>query len=91
LGKKTLHLDENGNNENLHESIISAFPALAFAGGYELLRIDENNRRVLEIIPLPPCGYTAEFLKECVYQAKIYIRPVQRNLSEAITTPIDKV
>lgn len=91
MGKKTLHLVENGSCENLHESIISAFPALTFAGGYELLRIDENYRRMLEIIPSPPSGYTAEFLKECVHHAKIYIRPVQRSLSEEVTKPTDLV
>lgn len=70
---------------------MAAFPALAFAGGYELLRIDENCRRMLEIIPSPPSGYTAEFLKECVHHAKIYIRPVQRDLSDEVMQPFDLV
>lgn len=81
LGKKTLAVD-HGDTEDLHRSIIDAFPQLSDAGGYELLRLSEVNRRTLELIPVPPSGYSAEYLKECVHQAKVYIRPIQRNLCE---------
>ena len=80
LGRKTLHLLENGDSDDLHEAVMDAFPSLKNASGYELLRLDENFRRVLEVIPSPPNGYNAEFLKESVHHAKIYIRPMQRNL-----------
>lgn len=83
LGKKTLSVFEYGDSEDLHDSITEAFPQVTDAGGYELLRISEGTRRVLEVIPQPPSGYTAEYLKECVHQAKIYIRPMQRDLPDA--------
>ena len=63
---------------------MDAFPQLKDTGGYELLRVSEDNHRTLETIPAPPCGYSAEYLKECVRQAKIYIRPIQKNLLEDI-------
>ena len=81
LGKKTLAV-YHGDTEDLHKSIIHAFPQLSDAGGYELLRLSEVNRRTLELIPVPPSGYSAEYLKECVHQAKVYVRPIQRDLCE---------
>ena len=50
------------------------FPKLKDAGGYELLRVGARNR-CLEVIPIPPGGYTVEYLKDVVQQAKVYIRP----------------
>ena len=44
-------------------------------GGYELLRTVPN------VIPPPQGGYTVEYLKNIVSQAKVYIRPLQKNLS----------
>ena len=67
---------------------MDAFPQLKDAGGYELLRVSEDDRRTLETIPAPPYGYSVEYLKECVHQAKIYIRPIQKNLSEDILLPL---
>ena len=81
LGKKTLAV-YYGDTEDLHKSIIDAFPQLSDAGGYELLRLSEVNRRSLELIPVPPSGYSAEYHKECVHQAMVYVRPIQRNLCE---------
>ena len=64
---------ENWGSDGLHEAVMDGFSSLKNAGGYELLRLDENFRRVLEVIHSPPNGYNAEFLKESVHHAKIYI------------------
>ena len=54
------------------------------AEGYELLRA--SNGRVLEVIPTPPGGYSASYLKDVMQQGKIYVRLIQKCLSIDITT-----
>ena len=54
------------------------FPKLANGGGYELLRL--GDMKTLEIISEPASGYSVEYLKSVVSSAKIYIRPLQKNL-----------
>ena len=39
-----------------------------------------GRNRYLEVIPIPPGGYTIEYLKDVVQQAKVYIRPIQVDL-----------
>ena len=34
----------------------------------------------LDVTPPPPSGYTADYLKRVAGQAKIYIRPLQKDL-----------
>ena len=46
---------------------------------YELLRTNKRNSHKLDIIP-PPSGYTVAYLKSVTGQAKIYIRPLQKDL-----------
>ena len=50
-------------------------------GGYELLHKAEGNTKLLDVIPVPLGGYTASFLKDIVMQAKVYIHPIQKDLS----------
>ena len=58
------------------------FPQLQHCGGFELLRC-QSNSRCLTVID---CPLTVKYLKQFLgAQAKIYIRPVQQNLS---TTPV---
>ena len=58
------------------------FPQLQHSGGFELLRC-QSNSRCLTVID---CPWTVKYLKQFLgAQAKIYIRPVQQNLS---TTPV---
>ena len=47
-----------------------------------------DKSRLLEVIPVPPDGYTAKYLKAVVLQARVYIRPIQRDLS---TEPVATV
>ncbi len=49
------------------------FPKLNNAGGFELLRVD-GKQRCLEVIPIPPGGYTVDYLKDVIQQ------PIQTDL-----------
>ena len=75
---KKLSLSQTNDSDDVHFYIMEAFPRLKDAGGYELLRA--TNGRLLEVIPLPPDGYSVAYLKDVAQQAKIYIRPIQKNL-----------
>ena len=55
---------EFGDADNLDHELVTAFPKLKDCGGYELLRVVDKNR-LLEVIPVPPDGYTAKYLKNC--------------------------
>ena len=80
LGKKNVSCLEDGSADELDMELLTTFPKLEDVGGYELLRIADKGRS-LEVNSLPPDGYTASYLKEVVRQAKVYIRPIQRNLA----------
>ena len=80
LGPRKLSLFEFGDSSQFHDDVIAAFPALAEGGGYELMRTKQNNSRELCVIPPLSGGYTAEYLKAIVGQAKLYIRPIQKDL-----------
>ena len=81
LGRKQLTLFEGDGSFELHSEIMQAFPRLHDGGGYELLRLSESGQRSLQVIPSPSDGYSVTYLKEVLRQAKVYIRPVQRDLS----------
>lgn len=81
LGRKEIHITDDGDSSDVHSAIVCAFPKLREAGGYDLLRINEKNRTVLQYIPPLPEGYTVSYLKEAVKQAKVYIRPLQKSLT----------
>lgn len=81
LGKKSVSVLSFADSSELHDEIMSTFPALVDGGGYELLRAGEaGSRNSLVVIPQPPEGYTVDYLREVVRQAKVYIRPLQKDL-----------
>ncbi len=86
LGPRKLSLFEYGDSGQFHDDLMAAFPKLADGGGYELMRTKQNNNRELCVIPFLSGGYTAEYLKSIVGQAKVYIRPMQKDLS---ITPVN--
>lgn len=56
---------------------IDGFPLLKDVGGFELLHC-QSNYRELQVIS---CPWSVEFLKKVIgTQAKIYIRPIQKNI-----------
>ena len=89
LGKKQLTLFEHDGLSELHGEIMLAFPKLKEGGGYELLRIGgSGDRNTLQLIPQPAQGFSVFYLKEVVRQAKIFIRPLQRNIDILLDTTI---
>ena len=83
LGGKKIELFLYGGSSELHEELIDSYPKLSSAGGYELLR--QGTGRQLEEIPIPPDGYSVEYLKSVVHNAKVYIRPLQTTLNLTAT------
>ena len=69
------------NSSDLYDDLIQAYPKLSTGGGFELLRSCDGNIKQLAVIPPPPGGYTVSYLKSIMAQAKVYIRPLQQNLS----------
>ncbi len=65
--------------------ILSAYPKLRDAGGFELLKISGTTRnRNLSLIPCPNQDYSVRYLKDpavLINNSTIYIRSLQRNLS----------
>lgn len=81
LGKKHLTLFDGDGSQELHTEILNAFPRLREGGGYELMRVAEYGQRSLQVIPSPSEGYSVAYLKEVLRQAKVYIRPLQKDLT----------
>ena len=61
-------------------------------GGYTLLRLAENSHSMVEIEG-PDCGMSVSYLKDILNQAKLYVRPLQKDLTEEDMEPysINKV
>ena len=51
------------------------------SGGYELMRTQDKGSKLLNVIDVPPSGYSATYLKAVAHSARIFIRPLQRDLS----------
>jgi hypothetical protein len=88
LGLKKIRLENDDDESEVMKKLMSSgagFPQLAEAGGFELLR-SEQNCRILKVIG---SRWNSKELKMYVGgQAKIYIRPVQNNLStQPMTLP----
>lgn len=81
LGPLYLELTLSSDAQMFHEELLKSYPKLESCGGYELLRGSDANNKDLIVIPPPVGGYTALFLKSVVSHAKIYIRPLQEDLS----------
>ena len=88
LGEKRVSCDYDSGVDELHQELLSTFPPLRGGGGYEFLKLDEASRRQLSVVPPPPDGYSPVYLKAVFLQAKIFIRPLQKNLD--LTPTADK-
>ena len=82
LGEKRMSLDMHADARNVYDELMHQFPKLSDGGGFKLLRInDRGGAKILEVINAPDAGYNVLFLKAVVQQAKIYIRPLQKDLA----------
>lgn len=88
LGDKKISIFLHGDAEEID------YPKLAEGGGCELLRCSDKGGRELVVIDMPAAGYTPQYLQSVVSSAKIYIRPLQKNLdltySEDVSSSIEK-
>ena len=80
LGEKKLTLTKDGNVAEVHETILSAFSALG--EGYEILRAMEGQSKEILLIPMPPNGFSVNYLQSVLGQAKGYLRPLQQDIME---------
>ena len=72
------------NLRHVHEKLYDEFPQLSDCGGYEVLCTNAGLRELMSI-PTPPGGYTVAFLRNVLGQAKGYLRPIQKDLSVAVS------
>ena len=80
LGEKRFSVFAYGSSAELQDDLIREFPKLADGGGYELLRAPETGSRELVTIDIPHEGYSVEYLQAVVKSAKVFIRPLQKDL-----------
>lgn len=88
----------SGDPSDAHEFkefLFNNYPKLRDGGGFELLRITGSTRsRQLSVIPCPNEGYTVNYLRDprtLVGHATVYIRPLQRDLSDTSVSNLLKI
>ena len=89
LGEKKISCSLEATAEELHQTLLEAYPRLRNGGGYEFLKIDEGSRKSFSVVPSPAGGYTPHYLKAIFLQAKIFVRPLQKCLD--ITPLVEQV
>ena len=67
--------------EHIHSVLMTQFPQLENCGGYTLLRLNDNSHDLVAI-DYPAKGMTVPYLKDILNQAKLYIRPLQKNITD---------
>ena len=65
--------------EEYRDHLLETFPKLKDAGGFELMRCIPNSNQ-LECLP-PLALHSPRNTQECVGKSKVYIRPIQKDLS----------
>lgn len=86
LGEKMLVVQMDCSPEEFSRLLCGAYPKLESGGGFELLRCKPKSRDLLLIGPrISNCP---KLLKRRVGNGKVYIRPIQRDLSlEEVVVP----
>ena len=80
LGLSEAVFSSNGDTEHIHQVLLEKFPVLESCWGYTL---PENSHSMVEIEG-PDSGITVFYL---LNQATLYIRPLQRDISEENMKP----
>ena len=86
LGLSEAIFNTDGDAEHIHRVLLEKFPVLESCGGYTLLRLAENSHSMMEIEGLDS-GMTVPYLKDILNQAKLYIRPLQKDISQKDMKP----
>ena len=90
LGEKRITLNAYADAQDIYHELYQ-FPRLMEGGGFEMLRVPEGGKG-LNVISSPESGYTVSYLKAVVHHAKIYIRPLQKDLSlEPANEPVRSI
>ena len=84
--KSNVTFNNEGDGQYIHNVIMKEFPVLASCGGYTLLRLAENSHSMVEIEG-PDNGMTVQYLKDILNQAKLYIRPLQKDITNEDMKP----
>jgi len=79
LGDGSITFDVGSGSDHCHLKMIEKFPKLATAGGYELMLHQRGGGDDAGFHPINP-PYTPSRLKDFAGQAKMYIRPLQRDI-----------
>ena len=88
--KMIIFSNKNGQFYHVKSALEDHFPKLKdVQGAFEIL-CASGARRSLEVIAMPPLGYTAPYLRESLGQAIDYVRPVQRCLDIAPVTQVTR-
>ena len=85
LGEKKVEVPFNSTADELHRMVLDTFPALRMCGGYQLCRCAASSKRI-EVIQPPATGHTPLTLADVIGQSRVYIRPLQRDISLAGTS-----
>ena len=84
LGGKKKEFPRSGNGTQVHQCIVNReqFPQLDHRGTYSILRTTSESGRSRDLmqIPMPSAGFSVDYLKSVLGQAKAYLRPLQRNI-----------
>ena len=75
--KRTTIPDISCSKEDFYHHILSLFPKLKDAGGFELLRCIQNSK-TLQVISNK---LNTSVVKSIIGSGKLYVRPIQKNLS----------
>lgn len=78
--ERNITLSAHADVQEIHDELVFQFSKLSGSGGFELLRVPEGGKQ-LDIIASPESGYTVSYLRAVVHHVKIYIRPMQKDLS----------
>ena len=79
LGEKKVEFpDVNCSTQEFYEQVMSCFPKLANAGGFELLRCVANTK-MLEPISRS-VAESPKLLRQVVGKSRVYIRQIQKDL-----------
>ena len=80
LGEKRFPVFAYATSTELQDELYQEYPKLVRGGGFELLRGSDVGAKELVLIDIPHDGYSVEYLRAVVKSAKVFIRPLQRDL-----------
>lgn len=81
LGFKEIKFNTDGDARHIHSAIVDAYPELDYCGGYCLMRLGSGSSELVTIEP-PRNGLNVRYLRDILKFAKLFIRPLQKDIEE---------